>query len=175
MNIIGIMDLVKIINKYHKDTGDICLKIIKKYNNVSVYNDTQKDLVRIYSNEIEQPLIVFKHIYAGTYDLDKKIWYWGFNNISLSKEYLKIKEELQDYIKKFVSDTNQHNVKYIEKYHNYITNDMLNLQISEIFDIMRFLVFFFKGKGYIGTTTKKYGCNKSDYYIVHKILVNNIK
>ena len=173
-DLIDLIDLKKIINKYCYNIEDVCTKAIKKYN-VRIANDTKNNTVQLVSNE-PNLIMVFKPIYVGTYDNHNKIWYWGFNNITVSKEHKKIKKKLEEYVSDLMSNINKYkNQEDIKNYHHYIMSDMLNLSIRQISELLSFLVYFFKSKGSIG---QRYTQNQQDiahYYLVDNILVNNMK
>jgi hypothetical protein len=160
------MDFESTIKKYYKDTGNICLKI--NINNLYVYNNLDKGTISLVEDNIEK--LVFTPIYIGTYDEIKKLWFWGFNNITINKLYIKIKDKLKTCLDELIKK-NIYNKKDIEKYIFYVENDGFNIEINnrDLENLINFVLFVFNSKGYIGQVFS----NKVNYYIVEYVLVDN--
>lgn len=159
------MDFESTIEKYYTDTGNICLKI-SNINNLYVNNNIEKGTIILTEDNIEK--LVFNPIYIGVYDKNKKIWFWGFNNITINKLYIKIKDKLKTYLEELIQK-NTYNKKDIEKYMFYVENDIFNIEERELSKLISFVLVVFNSKGYIGQNM----INKTNYYIVENVLVDN--
>jgi hypothetical protein len=159
------MDLIKVIKKYSKDIGNICLKVTKNFNDLYVINNYDRETIILQVNNINK--FEFVPIYIGSIDEKNNIWYWSFNSSTINKKYIELKEKLLAHLHQ-----NLYKKEQTEKYINYIKNDMFNINNDRV-NLITFITIVFNSKGYIGQ--RDYiNPNIVHYYIVKYILVNNI-
>lgn len=170
------MNLEKIIGASYNKIDDIGSKIVKYYPQYAIAKDHKNNTINIINEKDKSLLIKSDYIFVGSYDPNSKIWLWSHTNFTLSgrsKEYKKI---INKFDKKLTDDIIKYDdTKYVEKIHNYLSNDMFHINHTNIFDLVRTIIHILGGNGVITDENTMSGMNKIDFYVIQNIIVNNIK
>lgn len=163
------------VNDNYKSINDIGLIINNKYKKIQIDKDIENRTITIYDIETKNKLLRFNYIFIGSYDVDKNIWMWSYNNFTLDNKERLFKNKIDKTIKDINNNINRYSdFKYVERLYNYLSNDVYCVENKFILDIVKIALYSMGGKGVITDFTNQSGINKLDFYVIRDIIINNI-
>ena len=160
------MNLKDLITKYNKKIGDLGLEI-KKYKNTKI--EINNNILKLINIKDNKDIINCNYYPIGSYDIEREIWNWNFNNFSYDKsnKWIKI---IKDFKEKLI-DFND--FEFIEEANYYLSKDLFIIENHKIYDLVRLVNFILKG---LGTYTIEKNINnikKLDFFIIKDIILDN--
>jgi hypothetical protein len=163
------------VNNNYKRINDLGTVINNKYKKIHVAKNIDNKTLIVYNTENNVKLLEFHYIFIGSYDIDKSIWMWSYNNFTLDNKGRLFKNKLDETMKNLLDNIDRYSdFTYVEKIYNYLSNDMCCVENKYILDIVKISLYSIGGKGVITEFLNISDVNKLDFYIIKDILVNNI-
>jgi len=163
------------VNSNYKRINDLGNIIISKYKKLQITKNIDNRTIIVYNTETSNKLLEFHYIFIGSYDIDKSIWMWSYNNFTLDDKGRSFKNKIDKTIKDIVSNVDKYSdFTYVEKIYNYLSNDIFSIENKHILDIVKISLYSLGGKGVITDFVNMSNINKLDFYIIKDVIVNNI-
>lgn len=175
------MKLESIIDESHTKKDDIGLYIRNLYKDINIEITSEGSLQVIVidpsSKKKESSLLLeFDGPFIGSYDPERELWLWNFNNYVLSKKEKKFMEKVDDFKDELLKNVNKYkDKKYVEMVYNYLSNEIVAIKSDNLFIMVKIFSHIFKGNGIITRTTTQSGIEKIDFFVIEHILVDNVK
>ena len=168
------MKLESKINKYYKKINDIGVVLNEKYETTTINKDLSNRIITVQDGKGKN-LLKFNYFYVGSYDVDKELWMWSYNNFSLDDK----STDFRNVIKRFSSEIKSEavkyeDIKYVERIYNYLSNEINCVEHKHILDIIKVCVYALNGRGIVPDFNNTSGVNKLDFYVVMDIMLNNV-
>ena len=160
------MNLKNLIIKYYEKSGDLGLEI-KKYKNIKT--EIIENVVKIINFKNNKDIINFSFYPIGSYDIEKNIWIWNFNNFSYDKNKIWI-NKIKEFNKKI---TNYDDFLFIEEINYYLSNDIFFIENEKIFDLVRLVNYILEGIGTFTIDKNQNNIKKIDFLIIKDINLDN--
>lgn len=169
------MDLFKKAMQYYSKVGDIGYDALSTTSNGKIGHNENKGEVVLYDGKSFKPLLVFKPIYAGSYHIESGMWIWGYNNITVSKKYKRIKDQLHSTAKKLEMDidelSNNKEIEKLQSIHYFLTNDSVSVGPKKLWDIIKIVMYVLSAKGFIA---EEKGNGNGNFTVLHVFLVDQV-
>lgn len=168
------MKLESKIDKYYRKINDIGVSINKKHKKTVLEKDNINKIITV-KDENNKNLLKFSYVYIGSYDIDKELWMWSYNNFSLDDSLKNFKNSLFSLANEIKSNVNNYDdASYVEKVYNYLMNEIYCIKHNNILDVMKLSIYSLQGNGVISEFSGSSGVNKLDFYVVMNIVLNNV-
>ena len=170
------MDLKHEIDNYFKNKDNIEKLLFTKYEKKMIID---KDIInnQIIISANKKIILKFTYYFIGSFDLNKSIWIWTYNNFlldnsnkSFTNKIINFKEEIKNNYPKYKKTKND----IYEKYLYYLSNEICYIEKSNILDIMKLSMYILNGIGTFREYDIDNSINKINFYIIKNINLNNL-
>ena len=123
------------INTYYKKINDVGSIILKKYKNIYLVENQNDNTISIINSDNNEIVLTCTYWYVGSYDINRELWLWSYNNFSLNNKSIQFKQYIDDFIidiKNNIKNYNKSDYEYIETIYNYLNNEILYIQYKYI-------------------------------------------
>lgn len=163
------------VNNNYKHINDLGNIINSKYKKLKISKNIDNRTIIIHNAETNIKLLEFHYIFIGSYDVDKSIWIWSYNNFTLDTKGRSFKTTIDKTIKDIMNNVDKYSdFAYVEKIYNYLSNNMFYVENKHILDIVKISLYSLGGKGVITDFVDMPNINKLDFYVIKDVVVNNI-
>jgi len=165
------------INTYYKKINDVGSIILKKYKNIYLVENQNDNTISIINSDNNEIVLTCTYWYVGSYDINRELWLWSYNNFSLNNKSIQFKQYIDDFIidiKNNIKNYNKSDYEYIETIYNYLNNEILYIQYKYILNLLKVIMYILKCNGIIPNFNSINGLDKMDFYIIKNITLNNV-